>query len=402
MGVFTYKGYDKEGKERKGVIEASSRSGAISILKSQGIFPYEIKEEAIKKRNFSFSIFKKALSVQELAVFFRTLATLLDAGIPLIEAIESLSENFKEDRKKIFMTKIVNNLREGKSLSESLKIAGIKDPVIVSFVSSGEKGGTLVQSLEIIASILEKREELKSTIINALIYPVVLLVVAIGVVVFMMLSVIPKIVSIYTSMKISLPLSTKITLFISNGFINYYHFILIFFVFLTLFFIFLEKRKKREFDKFKLRLPVFGKLFLYIELNRFFETLSSLLKAGIPIVDAMISATHTVKNEYLKERLLLINNELKKGKSLATLFSKEIKELPTVALQLIKAGEQSGRLAELLSKVSKFLRNEVEIYTKNLTSMLEPAIMIIIGLIVGFIVFSLLLPIVEISTIKKV
>jgi type II secretory pathway component PulF len=400
MGVFTYKGYDKEGKEQKGVIEASSRSAAISLLKSKGIFPYEVKEVVTRKKRASFSFFRRSFSNQELAIFFRTLATLLDAGISLIEAIESLSEELKEDKKKLFLSSVVNSLREGKSLSESLKEAGINDPIIVSFVSSGEKGGTLVQNLEVIASILEKREEMKSILINALIYPVVLLTVAIGVVIFMMVTVIPKIVSIYTSMKLALPLSTKITLAISNGFVHYYPIILLFILLIISIFLFLEKKNKKRLDKLKLKIPVFGRLILYIELQRFLETLSSLLRAGVPIVEAMTSAIYTVKNDNLKDKLFRIHEELKKGKSLVNLFSREIKELPVVVLQLIKAGEQSGNLSALLFKASNFLRTEVEVRVKNLTSLLEPATMLLVGLIVGFIVFSLLLPIVGISTIK--
>ncbi|RUM42268.1 MAG: hypothetical protein DSY34_02200 [Desulfurobacterium sp.] len=400
MGVFTYKGYDREGKEQRGVVEASSRSSAVSILKSKGIFPYEIKEVVTKKK-FSFSLFRHSFSNQELAIFFRTLATLLDAGISLVEAIESLSEEVKEDRKKLFLSTVVNSLREGKNLSESLREAGIKDPIIVSFVSSGEKGGTLVQNLEVIASILEKREEMKSILINALIYPVVLLTVAIGVVIFMMVTVIPKIVSIYTSMKLALPLSTKITLAISNGFVHYYPVILLSILLIVLIFLLLEKKEKEKLDKLKLQIPVFGRLILYIELQRFLETLSSLLRAGVPIVDAMTSAIYTVKNDNLRDKLFRIHEELKKGKSLVNLFSREIKELPVVVLQLIKAGEQSGNLATLLLKASNFLRTEVEVRIKNLTSLLEPATMLLVGLIVGFIVFSLLLPIVGISTINS-
>ena len=402
MGVFTYKGYDREGREQKGVVEASSRYSAISILKSKGIFPYEIKEVVTKKKKSSFPLFRRSFSNQELAIFFRTLATLLEAGIPLVEAIESLSEEVKEDRKKLFLSTVVNSLREGKNLSESLREAGIKDPIIVSFVSSGEKGGTLVQNLEVIASILEKREEMKSILINALIYPVVLLTVAIGVVIFMMVTVIPKIVSIYTSMKLALPLSTKITLAISDGFVHYYPVILLSILLIILLFLVLEKKEKKRLDKLKLQIPVFGRLILYIELQRFLETLSSLLKAGVPIVEAMTSAIYTVKNDNLRDKLFRIHEELKKGKSLVNLFSREIKELPAVVLQLIKAGEQSGNLADLLLKASNFLRTEVEVRVKNLTSLLEPATMLLVGLIVGFIVFSLLLPIVGISTIKNI
>jgi type II secretory pathway component PulF len=297
---------------------------------------------------------------------------------------------------------VVNSLREGKNLSESLREAGIKDPIIVSFVSSGEKGGTLVQNLEVIASILEKREEMKSILINALIYPVVLLTVAIGVVIFMMVTVIPKIVSIYTSMKLALPLSTKITLAISDGFVHYYPVILLSILLIILLFLVLEKKEKKRLDKLKLQIPVFGRLILYIELQRFLETLSSLLKAGVPIVEAMTSAIYTVKNDNLRDKLFRIHEELKKGKSLVNLFSREIKELPAVVLQLIKAGEQSGNLAALLLKASNFLRTEVEVRVKNLTSLLEPATMLLVGLIVGFIVFSLLLPIVGISTISSI
>lgn len=398
MGLFTYKGYDKNGKEEKGMVEASSQQVAVSILKSRGIFPYEVKEVVNKKRTFSLSFFRQSLSNQEFAIFSRTLATLLESGIPLVEAIESLSEDIKSDRKKLFFSNVISGLREGKSFSESLKEAGIKDPIIISFISSGETGSTLIHNLKIIASILEKREEIKSILINALIYPIVLLTVAIGVVIFMMVTVVPKIVSIYSSMKLSLPLTTQITLAVSDAFLHHYLIIVISAI-LTLFSLaILKQKEKKRIDKFKLRIPILGRLTLYVEMQRFLETLSNLLKAGVPIVDAMTSATYTVRNDSLRYKLLFIHDELKTGESLTKLISQEINGLPVVVLQLIKAGEQGGNLAELLLKASNFLRVEIETRVKNLTTLIEPVTILIVGLIVGFIVFSLLLPIVGIST----
>ena len=400
MAVFSYRAVDKKGKEVKGVIEASSKSGAYALLKSKGIYPLELFEEKTEERTSVFHrIFRKYPSPQELVLFFRTLATLLESGIPIVDAVNSFVEGEEKNHLKVFYKKLVDGLKEGLSLSESLKRAGVNDPVILSLVSSGERSALLPKNLTMVAELLERRESIKTKVIQALIYPSVLLTVAFGVVVFMIVTVIPKVEAIYTTAKIELPLSTRFLLSLSSLVLNHYFSILFSLTILLLLFLFFAKRKKRYIDTLKLNFPLVGRLLAYAELTKFFTTFGDLLSAGVPAVEAYETASETLVNQVLKEEFMNLLPELERGTPLYKLLS-EIPQVPGVVVQLIKAGENSGNLSEMSRRISKFLENEVNFKLKSLTSLLEPATMLIVGIVIGFVVYALLLPILSISTIK--
>ena len=402
MAVFSYKGVDRKGKEVKGVIEAPSLSAAVERLKSKGIFPYELREEKERKKSFLQFPLQKGLPEKELLIFFRTLATMLEAGIPLISAITAFSGDADSKKKEMFLAKLAGALKEGKSFKEALQLAGITDPVILSLVQAGEKGGMLPKSLKTIAEIIERREEIKNLIVSALIYPTVLILIALGTVIFMMVTVIPKVTSIYQSVKLSLPLSTKITLSISSFFIEHYV-LLITFIFIAFsIYLFLNKKLKKRIDELKLKLPIIGKFLFYIELQRFLEVLGSVVSSGIPIVEAIPVAAGTVKNSYIRELTLLVKEEVRKGIPFYKSFSNVFPKVYSLVIHLIKTGEETGLFGEMLLKTSRFIQEEIKVKVNNLTSLLEPAMMLFVGLIIGFIVYSLLLPIVSISTITGI
>ncbi len=399
MAVFSYKAFDKNGKEIKGVVEAPDKASAYAKLRSSGIFPYEISLESTKEKRHLFRVFKKIpLSGQELAIFFRTLSAMLEAGIPIIEALESFSRDFS-GKKKIFFSKVIEKLKEGSSLSDSFKDAGLKDNVVLGLIASGEKSGFLPESLQTAASLIEEREELKGKLLNALIYPAILLTVAFGVVVFIMVTVIPKVVSIYASMKVELPWSTRLTINLSRFFQKYYWLFLLFISASYPVYKLIYRKFKEQIDRIKLKLPVIGEIILISELQRFFSTFGRLTSSGLPIMEAVNLSSQTLKNFYLKKGFMEALSEVKKGKSLAESFSAH-SPLPVVAVQLLRAGETSGKLPQMMEKVSDFFKIELNFKIKTLTSLIEPVTMLILGLVIGFIIYSMLLPIVSISTIK--
>jgi len=404
MGVFSYKGIDGEGREVKGVIEAPTSSAAYSLLKKRGIYPYEIVEERESTKKTSsplLSLFRrgKTPSNKELIVFLRTLSTLLAAGIPIVDAVESFAESEESKHLAVFFKKVASRLKEGEPLSKALEEAGIRDRIVLALIKSGEKSALLAENLNTAAELLERREELKGKLIQALIYPAILLTVAAGVVVFMLTVVIPKIVVIYRSAKLSLPTSTKVVIAVSNFLRDYYPFLLAFAVALLAGALLLARKKRKTFDRLKLKTPVIGKVILSIELQRFTETLSKLLASGLPLIEGIETAAETVKNAYVRQELLKTTEKVKRGSSLSQSL-KETELFPQVALQLISAGERSGELPKMLEKASNYLKSEIEFKLQSLTSLLEPATMLILGVIIGFIVYALLLPIVSISTIK--
>ncbi len=403
MGIFSYTGIDKEGKERKGIIEAPSKTVAYKKLKKLGIFPYEITEEKrVEKRDeLKLPLLKKGISESELIVLFRTLSTLLKAGIPITEAIDSFSESEESKEIKVFLKKVLEGLREGNSLHTALKEAGVKDETVLALIKAGEKSSLLPESLETASRIIEQKEEIKGKLIQVLIYPSVLLITALGVVIFMLTAVVPKIVKIYKSAKLALPLSTKIVISLSKLVLNHYFLISIILTVLSIIGAVFYKEKRETFDKFKLKLPIIGKLIAFAELQKFFETLGRLLKSGVPLIEAIETSRLTIRNTYLKNKLGETIKKVEKGIELYREFDK-IGEIPKVVIQLVKAGERAGSLGEMCIKSSNYLKGEFEFKIKGLTSLIEPATMLIVGLIIGFIVYALLLPIVSISTIKPV
>ena len=401
MAVFLYKGIDSSGKETSGVIEASTKSEAFLLLKRKGIYPTELSEESRKEKKKSFSFLRRGIRAEEFIVFFRTLSNLLDAGIPLVEAVDSFASDEENKRLKVFFKKVVNNLKEGSSFSEALKSAGLKDPVVLSLIASGEKSALLPKNLLVIANILEKKESTKAKFIQALIYPAVLLVVSFGVVIFMIVSVVPKVEAIYKTAKVSLPLSTKFLLFLSSFLQNYYPYLLLVLTIIIIIFLFLLRKYRQIYDKTLLKLPLIGDIILFSELSRFFLTFGDLLSAGIQVVDAYSTATDTVTNEYLKTSLKSKLDFIKRGISISEVFS-ELPFIPKIAIQVLRAGENSGSLAKMNLRISKYLEEEANRKLKILTSLLEPVTMLIVGLIVGFIVYALLLPILSISTLRPV
>lgn len=400
MAVFSYRALDSNGREVKGVVEAPTKSSAYALLKSKGIYPLDLYEEKTEeKESFLLKLFRRTPSPSELTIFFRTLSTLLDSGIPIVEAVDSFTEGEEKEYLRVFYKKLVDGLKEGLSFTESLKRAGVKDPVILGLVSSGESSALLSKNLIMAAELLERRESIKGKVLQALIYPSVLLTVAFSVIVFMLVTVIPKVKAIYTTANLELPFSTRFLLSVSSFILNRYIFILISVAVFTVFLVFLYRKKRRQLDALKLNLPLVGRLFIYAELVKFFTTFGDLLSAGVPAVKAFRTATDTILNEELKNFFLKNISDLERGASFYQALSR-INQVPKVAVQLIKAGEDSGNLSQMSLRVAKFLENELNFKIKNLTSLLEPVTMLIVGVVIGFIVYALLLPILSISTIK--
>jgi len=400
MAVFSYKGVDEKGREVEGIVEAPNRSAAYSLLKKRGIFSYELKEEGASSKRSALELsFGATLTSQELILILRTLSALLSAGIPVVDAAESMAASERSKKARLFLKKLSASLKEGKSLAESFKEAGVKDRIVIALIKSGEKSALLPENLLTASSILERREKVKGEIIQALLYPFAIVLVAVGVVVFMLSVIIPKIVAVYESAKLSLPASTRFLISLSNFLRENYFLILLSFFASILFLLWFSKKRRELLDRWKLKIPVLGPLLLKLELGRFLETFGRLVGAGIPAVEALETASETLNNLYLRKRLSQVGMRLKEGASLSRELG-GIELFPPAALQLVASGESSGALDRASLEAAKYLESEAEYTLKRLTSLLEPAIMLVVGVIVGFIVYSLLLPIVSISVVQ--
>jgi len=400
MPVFLYRGIKKDGTVIKGIIEASAESTALQKLKASGIYPIKIQLSTEKKRVYIPKIFK-GFSNRELSLHLRTLGILLDSGISLTDAIRSIIDGMRDGKLKIIFSKVLDKVKAGNSLSKSFEESGIEDKLVLSIIDVGEKSGVLSGSLLRISDILEKRERVKSNLLGILLYPMVILIVSFAVIAFMISVVVPKIVKIYLTMKVQLPLSTRAVIWLSNSFVEHKVFFAVLLIVIFLLMYVLRAKFKNVYDLIKVKLPIFGTVFLNSSLQRFFETLFILLHSGIPLVRALDIAKATLDNKYLEVIVSDIKDKVEEGSSLYDSIRNSGKEIfPNISLQLIKAGENSGNLEQSLQKLSDIFEEEIENFSKYLTSILEPITIVLVGTIIGFIVFSLLLPIAQISTLR--
>ena len=400
MPVFLYKGIKKDGTVIKGIIEASAESTALQKLKASGIYPIKIQLSTEKKRVYIPKIFK-GFSNRELSLHLRTLGILLDSGISLTDAIRSIIDGMRDGKLKIIFSKVLDKVKAGNSLSKSFEESGIGDKLVLSIIDVGEKSGVLSGSLLRISDILEKRERVKSNLLGILLYPMVILIVSFAVIAFMISVVVPKIVKIYLTMKVQLPLSTRAVIWLSSSFIDHKVFFAVLLIVIFLLMYVLRAKYKNVYDLVEVKLPIFGTVFLNSSLQRFFETLFILLHSGIPLVQSLDIAKATLDNKYLEVIVSDIKDKVEKGSSLYDSIRNSGKEIfPNISLQLIKAGENSGNLEQSLQKLSDIFEEEIENFSKYLTSILEPITIILVGAVIGSIVFSLLLPIAQISALR--
>ena len=400
MPVFLYKGIKKDGTVIKGIIEASAESTALQKLKASGIYPIKIQLSTEKKKVYIPKIFK-GFSNRELSLHLRTLGILLDSGISLTEAIRSIIDGMRDGKLKIIFSKVLDKVKAGNSLSKSFEESGIGDKLVLSIINVGEKSGVLSGALLRVSDILEKRERVKSNLLGILLYPMVILLVSFAVIAFMISVVVPRIVKIYLTMKVQLPLSTRAVIWLSNSFIEHKVFFAVLLIVIFWLMYVLRAKYKNVYDLVKVKLPIFGTVFLNSSLQRFFETLFILLHSGIPLVQSLDIAKATLDNKYLEVIVSDIKDKVEEGSSLYDSIRNSGREIfPDISLQLIKAGENSGNLEQSLQKLSDIFEEEIENFSKYLTSILEPITIVLVGTVIGFIVFSLLLPIAQISTLR--
>ncbi len=400
MAIFSYEAVDPSGKTIKGVIEAGTKVEAVSRLKLKGIHAFDVK--AIKpqqKYRKILGFLGRGFSDKDLCLVFRTIGVLVQSGIPIVDAISSVSEEEPNESLKVFLSNVGESVKSGLSLSQSLKKAGFDNSLAINLILAGEESNRLGDMLLKVSDAMERSESIRENVKNALLYPTAIIIVSIGVLIFMMVTVVPKIQDIYATMKVSLPLSTRIVIGISDVIVN--HDILIFILSLLLL-IGLKVTSKRyteTIDRLKLKLPIFGRILLLSNLQRFFETISLLLSSGLTLTKSISIASNTINNLYIRKTASSINRSIENGVSLSSSMS-STGIFPMISVQIARAGEESGRLPELLMKLSNIFDNDVKMFSKNLTTLLEPVTIMIVGGIVGFIIFSLMLPIVEISVVK--
>jgi len=398
MPVYKYKAINESGKTVQGVIDADSPKSATEKLKRQGVFLSSLNE-AKENKSRSFNPFS-GIKIAELAVTTRQFSTLISAGLPLEASLSALSEQTEDARLGQVLAEVRERVSEGSSLANALsEHKNVFSDLYINIVRAGEASGTLDIVLLRLADFLETQAALTSRVRGALIYPMFMFFIGGGVLFFTMTYVIPRIAKIFEESSSSLPFMTLILIKISDFLNNYILFILLFIIILVFAAFRFNKTEKGQmfFDRLMLKVPVFGKLTSMVVISRFTRTLGTLLSSGIPLLDALEIGEAVMGNKVYGKTLQEVRVNVREGASLAQPL-KESGVFPPLVTRMIAVGEQTGEMEAMLSKVADIYDQQVETMVATLTSLLEPVMIVIIGAVMAFIVFAVLLPIFNLTS----
>lgn len=393
MKRFNYKAKElKTGKMVKGVVQADNEHAAGKLLVEQGYAPESIREE--DKNSFIAKLTNK-VSGKDRIVFTRQFATLIGAGLPLSDSLRTLVEQTQSKPMKAVVEDILANVEAGKSLSEALKLhPDVFNTVYLSLVAAGEMSGTLDTSLERLANQDEKDEAMLSSIRGAMIYPAILFVVIIAVLVFMMVQVVPQVVDLYDSMDETLPSITQVLVSIMGFLMSTWGALLV--VLVIAIALLNQYRKttagKRVFALVKLNVPIFKGLFQRLYMTRFARTMEMLLGTGVAMLDAMKISAKATANAAVEEILLKAADKVKAGKPLSESLKDKDYILPLVP-QMASIGEESGKIDEMLGRAATVYENELDEKIKNISTLIEPVLMVIMAALIGVVLMGTLMPI---------
>ncbi|MDY6986748.1 MAG: type II secretion system inner membrane protein GspF [Thermodesulfobacteriota bacterium] len=405
MPVYEYTALDTSGKNLSGIIDADSAVIARQKLRGSGVFPVEVKEVSVSVPGglpsgpVSVSGLFKRVKGAEVSVTTRQLSVLLAAGVPLVGALDALGSQIGNPLFKKIMAQIKESVNEGNSLAVSLSQHPKQfSNIYVNMVRAGEASGALDIVLARLAEYTENQEALKSRFKAAMAYPIVMTLVGSMVLFFLVTFVVPNITRVFTDMHHALPLPTVVLIAISSFFKSFWWALVIVAVGLVIGvkqFI-KTSRGHHVWDRLKLRLPVLGSINQRIAVARFSRTLGTLLESGVPLLSALDIVKNIVNNILFGEAIDNACEEIEAGKSLAIPLGRS-PWFPSIAVQMISVGEQSGELEAMLNKIADTYEKDVETQVMAMTSMLEPVMIVVMAVLVGFIVMSILLPIFEMS-----
>ncbi|NVL90258.1 MAG: type II secretion system inner membrane protein GspF [Desulfobacterales bacterium] len=404
MPVYEYKALDRAGKNINGIIDADSAVAARQRLRGSEIFPVEVKETSSKPRGphsapASISTLLKRIRPGEVAVATRQLSILLGAGMPLVASLDALISQVTNPLFKKIMAQIKESVNEGNSLAHALSDhPRIFSNIYVNMVRAGEASGSLDVVLDRLADLGEHQQALQGRFKAALAYPVFMFFIGTLVLFFLITFIVPNITQIFKEMHHTLPLPTVALIGASNFLKSFWWLIILAMMCGVVVIRQFKKTPKGHYlwDVTKLRIPVLGSINKKMAIARFGRTLGSLLQAGVPLISALQIVRNIVNNVIIADVIDKAVEEIQEGKSLANTLTQS-QWFPTIAVQMISVGEQSGELETMLNKIADTYERDVESQIMAMTSMLEPVMILIMGLIVGFIVISILLPIFEMN-----
>jgi type IV pilus assembly protein PilC len=397
MPYFNYTIRDANGQTRSGKVEAPNAEELRKRLQAEGLQVIEITEDRKAPRVPAGGYGRVKLS--DLAIFARQFSTMLDAGVSLIRCLDVLQAQTNNARLRKILMDLSARVESGESLSRSMaRHPKAFSQLIIGLIRAGEVGGVLEESLQRIAGFLEKDVELRRKIRSALTYPVIVLLAAIGIVIFLVSWLVPQFAQLFKELGIKeLPAPTQFLVDLSALFTQRWYVVIIAVVAILIAYkLFVSTRVgRRVADRVKLRVPVFGPLHHKIVMARFSRTMGTLLASGVPILQAMETVAGVVGNSVVSDAVIESRARIREGEKIADPLQRS-KMFPPMVVHMVSVGEESGSLDHMLNKIADFYENEVEMTIASLTAAIEPVMIVLLGVIVGFIVISMFLPMIEV------
>jgi type IV pilus assembly protein PilC len=394
-----YRAVTQDGKIIRGLIESKDVEEAAVYLRKHKLIPIKIMED--DKMGFARYVpFLNRTTSSDVILFTRQLASMITSGLTLLQALKILTDQTQSVAMSKVLTDIIADIEDGKMFSAALsKYPRTFTPIYISLIKTAESSGLLDKILTRLAANLEKKDKLIRTIRGALLYPLIVIITMIVVTALLMIFVIPQLTSMYTSMNISLPLQTAIIIGISHFTIQYWYIALLLFVGFFFYFQYWYRKPagRKMIDTYVLKLPLFGKLLQESKMAEFTRTLSILISSGSLVVESLNKSADVVGNVFYKEAILLVSLRVEKGISIGSAMEAS-PIFPPMVVQMVKIGEQTGKLDETLMKSSEYYEREVEETVKTMTTLLEPLIMVLLALGVGFLIFAIITPLYNLIT----
>ncbi len=403
MEAFEYTSIDSSGKQKKGIIQADNEKQARQLLRNQALTPVQISQVIERSPQNQSQLRTQRLSLKktELPLLIRQLATLVQAGLPIDDALKTLIEQSESKNSERILSTIHAKVMEGQSLASAMRIfPKAFDELIATSIEAGEQSGQLEPVLLQLADYLETRDEMGKQSTSALIYPMVLMVTAILVVAGLMVYIVPKVIQVFESSQVQLPAMTRVLISLSGFLSNYGLYLLLFMLLLLVGFLVLRNYPpfRLAWHQLLLRVPGIGRLIRVAQAARFTRTLGILTQSAVPIVSSLSLAKKVVNNEIIKQACEQTATAVREGSSLAQAM-KNTGQFPPLSIKLVHSGEQGGQLSQMLVRSALVQEKDVENKIKTLIGAIQPLAILFVGLMVLFIVLAMLLPIFQINTI---
>ncbi len=404
MPIFDYKGVGATGKNEKGTVEAESLKAARLKLKKQRILVTQITEKtaATQAQSGGIPFIGNRIGLADVTNFTRQLASLVKANIPLVEALTATMEQSEKEKVKFVLEQVRSAVNEGSSFARALaQHPKVFDNIYINMVEAGESSGTLGLVLIKLAELKEAQTRLRAKVVSGATYPVLMMGFSIVLVLGIFAFVIPKLTKIFVSMGKEMPLQTKVLMWISDVILNYWYILgpVGFISFIVFRSYIRSSRGLPRWDRFKLNAPVVGKLTRMIALTRFSSTMGTLLSSGVPILSSMSIARNLVGNVHIAKAIETARENITEGQSIAEPL-KRSGEFPPLVIHMIAIGEKTGELPNMLQNIAENYEEQVNVQIERMTGLLEPIMIIGMGLFVGVVVMSIFMPLMEITNIK--